>query len=144
MSHTTTIDAIKITDVQALRSACNELKASGVNVDLIENATPRAYSTGQMSQADFVVKLNDTKFDVGLYKQDNEYVAKCDFWNGYVESVLGAPQGAGESPQQAKLGKLYQAYAVNAAENAAVQQGYTVQRSEQADGSMLLQVTGIG
>ena len=147
MSHTTAINCIKITDVAALRSAIIELKSHGVKCDLLENAVPRAYYPDQkgMGKADFVVNLKDASYDVGLYKdQDGKgYSARCDFYNGSVERELGATRQDDEDPNMARLGKLYQSYAIHAATNAAVQQGYTVQRVNQEGGTVQLQVTGI-
>lgn len=146
MSHTTEIDAIKITDVVALRSAIAELKSHGVKCDLLENAVPRAYYNNQegLGKADFVLKLNDSRYDVGLYNDDGKgYVARCDFWNREVENLLGARAEEGEDAGMAKLGKLYQTYGIHAATNAAVQQGYAVQRINQDGGAVQLVVTGV-
>lgn len=148
MSHTTAINTISITDVNALQSAIRELKANGVKCDLLERAVPRAYYPNQqgMGQADYVVKLHDSKYDVGLYaKQDGKgYESRCDFWDGQIERVLGTTPGEGDDHQQAKLGKLYQTYAIHAATNAAVQQGYTVQRINREGGAVRLMVTNVG
>ena len=147
MSHTTAINAIKITDVSALKSAIVELKAHGVKCDLLENAVPRAYYEGQegLGKADFVVNLKDATYDVGLYQDEDKkgYTARCDFYRGSIEDVLGSTREEGEDAEQAKLGKLYQTYAIHAATNAAVQQGYSVQRINQEGGRVQLQVTGV-
>ncbi len=144
MSHTSTINAAVITDVHALRAAINDLKQAGVKCDLLENAVPRAYYSSQrgMEKADLVVKLHDSKYDVGLYKQEgkNSYEARTDFYNHQVEGVLGVtPQGE-ETPDQARLGKLLNAYAVNAATRKASQQGYQVSRVNNSDGSVQLRL----
>lgn len=146
MSHTSTINSIAITDQAALRSAIIELKQRGVNCELLENATPRAYYDTQdgMGQAPLVMKLNDSPYDVGFYpRADGQegFEARTDFFSGHVERVLGAPAGEGENREQAKMGKLYQMYAVHAATNKAVMQGYSVSRNEKADGTIQLQVT---
>jgi len=143
MSHTTTVSDIMITDVAALRSAVEELKRRGMNIQLRENATPRAYSQGQtgMGQAPFVVNIPDSKYDVGLYKVEGGYEARTDFYMGEVEKVLGVTPKKGESATQAKMGKLYQMYGVHAAEQQAFRQGYSPRRVEMADGTMQLQIT---
>ena len=145
MSHTTEINSIKITDIAALRSAITELKAHGVKCDLLENAVPRAYYNNQLGQAELVVKLHDSRYDVGLYADEDGkgYTSKCDFWAQDIENVLGAAPLEGEDVGQAKLGKLYQTYAIHAATNTAVQQGYSVQRVNQENGTVQLMVTGV-
>jgi hypothetical protein len=143
MSHTTSLDGILFTDMDALRSAIDELKSNGVNCDLLENATPRAYYKDQsgLGKAPFVVRLNSTDYDVGLYeKEKGAYEARADFWAGKVSGQLGAEARDGENTDQAKLGKLYQMYAVHAATRQAVRQGYNVHRVTKDDGTIQLRV----
>lgn len=144
MSHTTEIKGIVISDASALRAAIQELKSQGIRCDLLENAKPRAYykEQGGLGQAPFVVKLHDSKYDVGLYAktEGKGFEARTDFWNGEVEKVLGAKARKGEDETQAKLGKLFQAYAVAATVRQASQQGYTVSKQYKQDGSVQLRV----
>jgi hypothetical protein len=146
MSHTTAINSIEITDVDALRSAVQELKTNGVDCELLENAIPRAYYRNQLPQADLVLKLNKSAYDVGFYAKENGtgYITKCDFFQGDIAKQLGTNDvREGEDPVQARLGKLYQTYAVHATSRAAAQQGHTVQRINKADGTVQLVVTGV-
>jgi len=148
MSHTSTIKSVKILDLQALRQACEELKRTqGVDLTLIENHVPRAYSQGQLKAADLCIQLNDGEYDVGLYKTtDGSYEARCDFYTGDVEKQLGANREqlslhtnlTGEERTQAQLGKLYQFYSVKAAENAIIRKGGSCQRQTQQDGTIQL------
>lgn len=143
MSHTTTIESVTISDIYALKSAVAELKQNGINCELIENATPRAYYNNQsgLEEAPYVLKLEDCQYDVGFYKrQDGSYEARADFWAGHVEKVLGSPAREGESADQARLGKLYQTYAVHAATRKAIEQGYSVNRVVKDDGTIQLVV----
>lgn len=143
MSHTTTVNSIKITDINALRSAVEELSRLGMRISLKQDATPRAYYSEQegMGLADYVVQLDDSKYDIGLYKsKDGHYEARTDFYSGSVESVLGVQAGEGEDVSQARMGKLYQMYAVHAAEQQAFRQGYTASRHEMADGTLQVRV----
>ena len=145
MSHTATIDAVVISDEHALRAAITELKNNGVNCDLLENAMARAYypnQSGMDTEARFVVKLHDSRYDVGLYaKEDNSgYEARTDLWGGDVQKVLGAKAQEGESDAQAALGKLFQTYAIHAATRKATQQGYRVNRVTKDDGTVQLQI----
>lgn len=142
MSHTTAITSVVFTDIAALKQAVVELKSSGVNCELLENAKPRAYYSAQegMGQADYVLKLNDSRYDVGFYKDKEAggYVARTDLFGGDVQRQLGAQAQGTESPQQAALGKLYQGYAINAATRQAARQGYRVRRVTKADGTVQL------
>lgn len=142
MSHTSTIDAIVFTDMGALQAAINELKATGVDCELLENIKPRAYYDNQqgMGVAPYVVKLNKAQYDIGLYKNDDGgYEARTDFYGGSVEKELGVTD-ASVTGEQKKMGKLYQMYGTHAATRKAIQQGYGVTRSTKADGTIQLRI----
>lgn len=146
MSHTTTIGSVVITDINALTAAINELKREGVKCDLLENARPRAYYDNQagMGQAPYVVQLSDAQYDIGLYEQQDNpgaYEPRTDFYGGSVERVLGQKGIEGDTPDQTKLGKLTQRYAICAAERQAILQGYVSQRTTKQDGTMQLVLT---
>lgn len=144
MSHTATINTLMLSDKHAIEAAVAELKSKGLKCDLLENAIPRAYYSNQkgMGKADMVLKLHDSKYDVGLYKNESgEYESRCDFWDGDIERQLGVTPGKDDDRLQAKLGRLYRGYAVHAASRAAIQKGYQVTRNDKADGSTQLTVT---
>lgn len=145
MSHNTTIDEIVFTDIDALKMAVTDLNKLGIKSSLIENAVPRAYSHGQLKQAPYVLKLENGQYDVGFYydKAKKGYVAMADFYAGYVADQLGAKTGKGESAAQGQMGKLFNAYAVNAATRQAIRQGYSVRRVNKQDGGVQLIMTGI-
>lgn len=145
MSHTSTVKSIRIQSVSALRAAVAELATKGIRCSLVENAVPRAYYPNQqgLGQADFVLKLDDCKYDIGLYKTaDGSYEARTDFFAGSVEKVIGAPASCPESAEQARMGKLFQAYGVHAAMEAARKKGHMVSRRDMPDGKVKLEVTG--
>jgi hypothetical protein len=149
VSHTTTIKSIVINSKEALVAAVRELNQQGIICNLKENSVPRAYYKGQtgMEKADLVLTLTQAPYDIGLYKQTNgEYELRTDFWGGHVEKLLSSHASSEdrtpETKVQAKLGKLYQSYAANAAEIAAQNQGYQTQRVNAKDGSMQIVVTG--
>lgn len=144
MSHTSTVTSIKIQSITALRAAVAELATKGIRCSLIENATPRAYFPNQpgLGKADFVLRLDSANYDVGLYKTDNGYEARTDFWGGSVEQCLGAPARSAESAQQARMGRLFQMYGVHAATEAARKKGHMVRRIEKQDGTIALEVSG--
>lgn len=149
MSHTTRIKGIKIMDVVALEAAIKELSERGMKISLLKDATPRSYYTGSgrtqegMGKADYVVKLDSSRYDIGLYKQDDgSYEARTDFWGTDVEKVLGARASKPENKEQAKLGKLYQAYGIHAAIGQARKKGLTVRRVPGTNGEEKLVLTG--
>lgn len=140
MSHTTTIGQILFADADALRAAAEELKARGIDCDLIESATPRAYFNDQMGEAPLVLKLNKSRFDVGFYEEEDKdgLVAKCDLWGNDIAGQIGTPQEEGVTPTEAALGQLRNTYATHAVMNRAMQQGHSVQRIDEEDGSVQL------
>lgn len=143
MSHTATINTLMLSDKKAIEAAVAELKSKGLKCDLLENAIPRAYYKDQtgMGEADMVLKLHDSRYDVGLYKNEQgEYESRCDFWSGDVEKQLGVVPGKDDDRVQAKLGKFYRSYAVHAASRAAIQKGYQVTRNDKSDGSVQLTI----
>lgn len=142
MSHTSTISNVVISDVGALQAAVTELNANGVSCTLVKEGTPRAYYDNQegMGRAEYVLKLNDATYDVGFYRNDQGSLeARTDFYKGSVEKQLSVQdEAAGE---QARLGKLYNLYAIHATTRKAVQQGYNVRRVNNANGSVRLVVS---
>jgi hypothetical protein len=117
------------------------LKSQGIRCDLLEKAVPRAYYPNQegMGEADMVLKLEDAPYDVGLYKENGKYEARTDLFAGHVARVLGAPASSDEtSSEQAALGKFFQAYATRAVEEQAIAQGYMVNQTKNADGTIVM------
>lgn len=146
MSHTTSIKAIKIQSLSALRAAVAELNGLGVNCSIEENATPRAYFPDQpgLGLAPYVIRLRGSRYDIGLYPDGaNGFEARTDFWGQDVEKLLGAPARTEASKEQAKLGRLFQTYGVHAAMEQARRKGHNVRRTTNTDGSVKLVVTGV-
>lgn len=144
MSHTSTIKSIAIVDIEALRAAVNELAKTGMKISLQEGGKPRAYFQDQqgMGNADFVIKLDSAKYDIGVYKNDaGTYELRTDFWSGSVENILGAQASAEDKREQAKLGKLYQMYGVHATLRQARKKGYSATRSVAKDGTIQLELS---
>lgn len=146
MSHTTSIKAVKIQNIDALRSAIEEMNQSGTRLTLETGGKPRAYSTNQagLGPADYVIRVAEASYDIGLYKQDDgSYEARTDFWNGSVERVLGGKATNAERREQAKLGKLFQMYGVHVATQQARRKGLSVRRMTNAEtGKITLELTG--
>lgn len=147
MSHTTTVKSVKITDINALQLAIQQLKAEGVRVDLLQNAKPRMYYQNQHGNSAYVIKLHDGQYDVGLDLQaDGSYVPVFDEHAGYVAKYLGAKRARkqGEESAQHALGNLLQKYAVNVAVNTAAMQGYIVESTEvDNDGNVHITLGGM-
>ena len=150
ISHTTTISGINITDPNAIRKAVDNLRARGVDISLVENATPRMYfphQEAEVGSCDFVLKLPNARYDVGLKKQeDGTYAPIFDEWANSVGQQLGGqcaiPQTAEEKSMWA-VGAFSQEYAKEAAITAAQSQGYSVQSaSTDADGNVNLVFQG--
>lgn len=149
MSHTSTVNAVRIVSIPALESAIASLNQRGVRCSLAQNVKPRAYFDNQqgMGVAPYVIKLDDASYDIGLYPatDGNGYEARTDFYTHNVrsvESVLGGRCTKAGNEAQAKLGKLYQEYGVAATAMEARKKGLSVQRVEGADGKIKLVLTG--
>ncbi len=147
MSHTTEVNDIVFSDIEALKAAVNELNTRGVKCSLVKGGTPRAYYQNQqgMGAADYTLQLADSPYDIGFYRDNAKkgLVARTDLFMGHVSRLLGAQGQTGEKAEQAALGKLYQTYAIHAATRKAVQQGMSVKRVNNSDGSVRLVVGGI-
>lgn len=147
MSHTSEISNIVFSDIEALSSAVRELNTKGVKCSLVKGGTPRAYYPNQqgLGEADYVLRLDDCRFDVGFYmdKTKKGLVARTDLFANHVRNILGAKQTGREDANQAAMGKLFQTYAICAATRKAVQQGMSVSRVNNADGSVRLVVGGV-
>lgn len=145
MSHTTSIEGVRFTDVAALEAAVKELQSKGIKCDLVKGGTPRAYYQNQqgLGAAEYVLKLHDAKYDVGFYPaaDGKGMEARTDLFAGSVAAVLGAVRGKGESAEMAALGKLNQTYAIHAATRRATMAGHNVTRVQQKDGTVTLTVT---
>ena len=144
MSHTATVKAVRITNINALRAALVELNAQGIRCSLAENVKPRAFYENQdgMGVAPYVILLPDAKYDIGLYPSEGGgYEARTDFWKGSlgghsgkpVEDLLGARCSKAGNEEQAKLGKLFQAYGIHATIDEARKKGLSVRRISDAD-----------
>jgi len=120
MSHFTTIKT-QIKDIEALRSACNEM-----GLTLLENVEARGYYENKI-KGEFVVRLKG-HYDIALNKQpDDSFGLTADLWQGHVEQEVG--QG---------YGKLLQLYGVHKAMREARKKGHLARRSQQQDGAIKL------
>jgi Protein of unknown function (DUF1257) len=120
MSHFTTIKT-QIKDVEALRSAVNEL-----GLQLIANTEARGYVSNK-TKGEFVIRLKGP-YDVALNQQpDGTYGLTTDWWDGHVEREVGT-----------NFGRLLQLYGVHKATIEARKKGLSVLRRPQPNGSIKL------
>ena len=124
MSHTTQIRSVPIRSISAIRSAVALLKQKGVDCDLIMNAQPRMYFANQHASCAYVIRLNKSRYDVGLdLQEDGSYLPVMDTWAGEIERQLGNPKAKGEAKP---IAKFLQAYTREAAIESAVESGYMI------------------
>lgn len=133
MSHNTMIDNVKITDVDALRSAVEELRKEGANITLDENGKHFRTWPGQPTNCDMVLRMPDEKFDVGFRKNDaGEYTPIFDHMLDANKSIACDISHRGKLPfadrDRATIGKLMQRYTVCLTEKEMALQGYMCNR----------------
>ena len=146
MSHTTSIESIVFSDMQALAAAVTELASKGIKCSLETNAVPRAFYTNQagLEKAPYVLRLHDCPYDIGFYaREKGGYEARTDLFANRVAGILGVKAQGNETAMQAALGKLNQTYAIHAATRAASSKGMSVRRINSEDGGVRLVVTGM-
>lgn len=136
MSHTTKLKGTVIRNINALRAAIEELAATGVSVELVENERPRMYYNNQHGVCPYVVRLNNSRFDVGLdLQEDGTYTPVFDTHANTVGRHLGADVNVCPMPRTQEgqathqIGKLMQSYAKHTAMQEAAAQGYIVENS---------------
>lgn len=144
MSHTSRIKAVKIQSISALSAAIDELRSQGLRIELARDTKPRAYYSNQegMGVAPFCIKLHDAKYDVGVYPTEGGYELRTDFFGNTVQQQVGAPASSPATQEQAKLGKIYQMYALHAATEKARNQGLQVERRAGENGAVQLLIQG--
>ena len=120
VSHFTTIKT-QIKDVEALRSAVNEL-----GLQLLANTTARGYISNK-TKGDYVIRLKGP-YDIAVNQQpDRTYGLTTDWWDGHVEKEVGS-----------NFGRLLQLYGIHKASMEARKKGYSVLRNPQPNGSIKL------
>src|ERR1043166_748243 len=123
MSHFTTIKT-QIKDIEALRSACQE-----IGLSLLQNNEARGYYENK-TKGDYGIKLRGA-YDIALNNQpDGSSGLTADLWNGHVEQEVGPGYG-----------KLLQLYGVHKAIGEARKKGHLVSRSQQQNGAIKLVIS---
>jgi len=137
MSHNITVSDIKITDLDALESAVNELKAEGANISMSRNAKYRGYNTSQSRDTmPVVINLPDAPWDLGFDKDaEGNYVPVFDPYKGHIRNAVGFQPNEVDgtacdiNSPAVHIGKLIQRYAACKIEREAAVQGRSVQRA---------------
>jgi hypothetical protein len=146
MSHTTTLQGIKMVDAKAIRQSVEDLIAEGINIVLKENAVPRMYYEHQardVGKCEFVLSLPKARYDVGLKlnKDTGEYEAIFDEFMGSVAGQIGAT--CTWTPEMNKgehaIGRFSQRYGVNAFKNEAKKHGMSVTEKCLPSGEIVLE-----
>ena len=106
------------------------------------------YYSGNSEECEYVLKLNDSKYDVGLKKQkDGTYTPIMDLYEGQIGRQIGAACPMPNTPEgkaQHHIGKFAQEYNKAASINAALKQGLTVDSIEEdADGTYYVNLVGV-
>ncbi len=139
MSHTTTIRSVPIRSISAVRTAVQELQNKGVKCELIENAQPRMYYAQQHGVCPYVLKLQDSRYDVGFSPNaTGAYDIVMDTWAGEIERQIGDNRVGDENRA---IAKFLRAYTKAATIEAAQEQGYMIEAvTEHPDGTMTISV----
>ncbi len=152
MSHTTELKTVAIRDESAIQTAVAKLKAAGINIALVQHERPRMYFRDQVEECEYVLKLEDGKYDVGLKLQENgTYAPIFDEYQGHVGGQIGADANVcpiagltAEQRAQHQIGQFVQAYTEAATINAAVAQGYSVDSTHtDEEGNVHLTLSGM-
>lgn len=111
LSHTSQVQC-KIQSINAVKKACDTM-----GLTFQEGGTYRVY--GGANNAEYVIKLKNSPYDLGLVKQpDGTYDIKCDFWGTHVAKEVGE-----------NCGLILQETAAQAAIEAAQMRGVSIYRT---------------
>lgn len=127
MSHDVKVTGVKITDINDLQAALNEMnrRQGAARLSLVENGTYRAYYEHQSKKCPYVIDIEGCKYNIALDREKDEngveyYTPVIDTWANIIQKALGTKQGL------APLDPLMQEYTVQAAIRGAQEKGYTV------------------
>lgn len=142
MSHTSTVKNIQINNIIALKAALFELKKQGIHCNLIENSIPRGYYSNQsgLGIAPYVINIEGCSYDLGLYKNNEFYEVRGDFYGNKIGKILGVEIVKDIDMYTASIGKLMQAYSIAAIELSAMEKGYNITKSTNSNGEVLIEI----
>lgn len=106
------------------------------------------YYKNQAEECEYVLHLDNSKYDVGLKKQeDGTYSPVMDLYEGHIGRQIGAAcpmPNTEEGRAQHHIGKFAQEYNKHATINAAVRQGYSIESTEEdAEGNYHVNIVGM-
>lgn len=141
MSHNVMIKNVKITSLDALRSAIRELQAEGAKISLDETSGHFRTYRGQPDRCDIAIKLEGAgePHDIGLVKQpDGSYTPVFDPYGMRGSSGIACEYSPGDDnyDQRRWIGKLMQRYSACVVEQEAALQGHTSQRVPGENGEL--------
>ena len=125
MSHVTVIKSVPIKSISALYAAVTNLQEKGIKCKLEKDCRPAMYAEHQEVLCPYVLRLEDSKFDIGFQKEkDSEsYDILMDTYAGHLKNVLGT-EGKNDNNH---IGLLLQEYSKEAAKEAAFACGMMVE-----------------
>jgi hypothetical protein len=153
MSHNVQISGIKINNLDALDTACRELKREGIDVWLDRGAPGerskvfRTYSGfGNNPNADSVIRIPGAPYDIGLLRQE------AGHYEAIYDNMLGismpcpiacqfVPGEKHDGSQGHAMGKLMQRYSSIVAEMDARRRGLLARRVVQSNGDIEVVIT---
>ena len=125
MSHFTTI-ATQVRDIEALRSACQEL-----GLELVQDGMARGYNRNAIP-GEYVIRCKGP-YDIAVNSQPGgNFGMTADWWDGHVEKEVGT-----------NYGRLLQLYGVHKATREAQRKGYAARRQTLPNGSIKLAILGV-
>lgn len=111
MSQNLKVESVRITDLTALNRAIEKCRERGHKVSILENTIAKMWS-GKEFKADYVIRVEGKRFDIGLKKgTDKEgnvyYTLVFDDWDGEIFKTFGKPiegisHGMGHTKQTGK------------------------------------------
>lgn len=137
MSHVTRVDSVPIESIEAVRAAVKELQGQGIKIELVAKQAPRMFFPHHETECDWVLKLQDCVYDIGLEaKKDTNgkfthFEPMLDVYKDKIHAILGNEHTEGTVTEKA-IGKFLSAYQKNNMMITAKKQGYNV-RGTQVD-----------
>lgn len=137
MSHNILIKNVKITSIEALQAAVDELRREGKNITLNrDRKTFRTYP-GQPDKCDMCIELPNARFDVGLVKQpDGTYLTVYDPYLAIGGTEISCSLDPRERDERHGIAMLTQRYSVIVSERELALQGHMCRREKGENGEI--------
>jgi hypothetical protein len=140
MSHNVQISGVKIANMDALRSAIDELRTGGVDISLDQCGTFRTYR-GQPNRAEYTIHLPRETYDIGLNRTPEGHYAPVFDHDLIRNGSVACAWEPGERPSAddrvaGAIGKVMQMYSVHLMEREAAMKGYSTRRESAENGAV--------